>query len=80
MYFFSFLLRLWLGFANFLCLFIFLVSFVSVALLCHVICLFGCIDSFVPVAQFCKRSMPLNYIFLFFCVCVSFANALCIFI
>ena len=34
-----------------------------------------------PVAQFCKRSMPLYYIFSFLlCLCLGFANALCIFI
>ena len=35
MYFFFIFFRLWLGFADFLCLFNFFVSFVSVALLCQ---------------------------------------------
>ena len=76
---FSFLLHLWLGFANFLCLFIFFCFFcvcgfvvptfyVSLDVLIHLL----------SVAQFCKRSMPLYYIFfLFFCVCVSVLPMLC---
>ena len=61
LFFFSFLLCLWLGFANVLCLFIyiFFFSFVPAALFCvfSMPLYFYYFSFFVPVAQFCLCSM-----------------------
>ena len=75
-FFFSFLLCLWLGSSNALCLFIyslFFFSFVCGSVLpVSYASLFIFFFSFVSVAWFCQCSLPLCFsFFLFFCVCGS---------
>ena len=81
---FFLLMRLFLGFANVLCLFfIYIFSF----LLCLWLNFANALTSFIfffsllPVFRFYQCAMPLYYIFSFLlCLCLCFANVICLFI